>query len=998
LLEVFLGGKKMSKKWGSVLVIGGGIGGIQATIDLANSGFKVFLLDEKPYLGGKMVQLYRTFEDMCSICMVTPKILEAKANPNVTLLPGAKVKRVSGTPGQLEILIEKAPRYVDVAKCISCGLCWANCPVTLKSEFNYGLGVRKAIYMAYAGAVPNTPVIDRDNCLYFQDKSCTACVDLCPTKAVNLSDAQREESLKVGAILFTGELDLYEKGKEAERFGLGKLEDVISNYQLERLISIYGPTLGELKRPSDSKVAERVGIVLCVDQRNDDHRACSGYCCPHALRAAFEIIKKSADAKVTIFHDELCSNDYLWERVYREVKSFGRLEFVKTKVLSCEQETGEVKVRYEGGEASFDLVALSLPMKLSDGSKSIVQDFGLGLDQAGFVKEVDAGRSEREGIYLGATATGPREIAVSVAYAEAAACEASCFLREARGKMITVPQFPKEKDVEGKEPRIGVFVCKCGGNISNVLDVAELSTFARQFKDIAGNFIVDFACLPEGLSLIKGKIQQLDLNRIVVVACSFRSHLAVFQRAAREAGLNPYLVTMVNAREAISWTNQENRNLAMERLKAELSGALARARSLKPLSPILRQVTKNALVLGGGISGMVAASALARQGFITDLVEKSEELGGHLRRGWQDLQGRPVSEYLSSLIEEVEGHKLIRVHKGCQPSGFQGHLGNFETEIEKDGKRTKLQHGVLIIATGAEQYVPKEYGYGRDKRVLTQVDLEERLSKGEIEMSSKVFMLQCVGSRDEEHPYCSRVCCHQAIKNAMRLSEMGVSVTVGTRGMCTPGTLFDLYLQAKDQGVKFVEVTNEVEVKEGKKLAIKFGDNQGEFDHFILSTGIVMGKNNNMLSLILGVPLNSDGFFEVEGHVATISPVELSKRGILVCGLAQGPKTIEESVAQAKAAAQRAATILSKTFVLGSPIAAKINELRCARCLTCVRVCPFSVPHIGEKGVVEILAEECRGCGICAAECPIKAIQLEHFRDEQVLTQIDGILSAQGGE
>ncbi|MEJ2364780.1 MAG: 4Fe-4S binding protein, partial [Deltaproteobacteria bacterium] len=353
--------------------------------------------------------------------------------------------------------------------------------------------------------------------------------------------------------------------------------------------------------------------------------------------------------------------------------------------------------------------------------------------------------------------------------------------------------------------------------------------------------------------------------------------------------------------------------------------------------------------------------------------------------------------YLSSLIEEVEGNELIRVHKGSRPVGFCGHMGNFETEIEKDGKRRKLEHGVLIIATGADQYVPKEYGYGRDQRVLTQFDLEERLSKGEIKGTSKVFMLQCVGSRDAEHPYCSRVCCQQAIKNAMRLSEMGVSVTVGTRGMCTPGTLFDLYQRARDQGVNFVEVTDGVQVEGSRKLAIKFDNNKGQFDQLILSTGIVKGKNNDLLSFIFGVPLNSDGFFEVEGHVATISPVELSKRGILVCGLAEGPKTIEESVAQAKAAAQRAATILSKNFLLASPVAAKIDNLKCAGCLTCVKVCPFSVPHIGEKGVVEILAEECRGCGICASECPINAIQLEHFRDEQVLTQIEGILSAQGG-
>ena len=984
----------MSVKKGSMLIVGGGIGGIQAAIDLANSGFKVFLLDEKPYFGGKMVQLYRTVEDLCSICAVTPKILEAKGNPNIVLLPGATVKEISGVPGQFEVRIEKAPRYVDVSKCISCGLCWMNCPVTVKSEFNLGLGSRKAIYMAYAGAVPNTPVIDRENCLYFKDRSCEKCAEVCPAGAINFSDSAKEEVIKVGAVLLTAGLELYQEGEEAEKLGLGRIKDVISNFQLDRLISIYGPTVGELKRPSDGKIAKEVAIILCVDQKNPDYPVCSTYCCGHAYRAALEITSKYEDARVTIYHDDLCNYGYLWERVYRTVKDNERIEFVKTKVLSCEQAQEKVKVIHEGGEASFDLVALALPMKLSSATKETAERLGLELDDKGFVKEIEVGRTARDGVFVGATSTGPREIPSTCAYAEAAACEASCFLQEARGTMTTLPSFPEERDVAGEEPRIGVFICRCGGNISDVLDCSQLAEFARDLDGVEGSFVLDFACFPEGISFIKEKIKELDLNRVVVVACSFRSHLAVFQRALRQAALNPHLVTMVNAREAIAWPNREVPEFALQRVKEELVGALGRARSLKPLRPSFREVTKRALVVGGGISGMVAALGLAKQGFPTYLVEKEGELGGQARRMFKDVKGRDISQFLFSLIKEVEGNELIEVLKGYKVAEFRGHVGQFQTVVEREGTKRALEHGVLIIATGASEYRGEEYGRGEDRRIISQLDLEERLKRGEVKGERKVFMLQCVGSRDEGHPYCSGICCQQALKNALILADMGISVTVGTKGMVTPGDTFELYLKAKEKGVRFVEVDDRVQIERGEKLIVNFGEGREEFDLVVLSAGIVKSEDNDLLSFIFGLPLNEDGFFEPEDHVATATPVEFSKRGIFVCGVASGPKTLEDSIAEAKAAAQRAATVLSKERIVGGTMVSKVDSSRCVACLTCVRVCPFSVPHIGEEGVAEILPEECRGCGICAAACPRRAIQLEHFEDEQLFTQIGAILSA----
>lgn len=375
-------------------------------------------------------------------------------------------------------------------------------------------------------------------------------------------------------------------------------------------------------------------------------------------------------------------------------------------------------------------------------------------------------------------------------------------------------------------------------------------------------------------------------------------------------------------------------------------------------------------------------------------MEKEGELGGQARRMFRDVKGRDISQFLSSLIKEVEENGLIEVLKGYKVAEFRGHVGQFQTVVEREGTKKALEHGVLIIATGASEYRGEEYGRGEDRRIISQLDLEERLKRGEVKGERKVFMLQCVGSRDEGHPYCSGICCQQALKNALILADMGISVTVGTKGMVTPGDTFELYLKAKEKGVRFVEVDDRVQIERGEKLIVNFGEGREEFDLVVLSAGIVKSEDNDLLSFIFGLPLNEDGFFEPEDHVATVTPVEFSKRGVFVCGVASGPKTLEDSIAEAKAAAQRAATILTKERIVGGTMVSKVDGSRCVACLTCVRICPFSVPHIGDEGVAEILPEECRGCGICAAACPRRAIQLEHFEDEQLFTQIGAILSA----
>jgi len=1004
-------------KVNAVLVVGAGITGIQAALDLASVGTKVYLLDNAPHVGGQMVQLYRTVEDNCAICIATPKILETKNNPNIELMPLAELEGLAGKAGDFTATIRRHPRYVDSMKCVSCGLCWRSCPAQAVSEFNFGLGSRKAIYLAYAGAVPNIPFIDAGTCLHLNGEECSRCAEVCPNDAIDWEQKEQLHELRVGAILLTLGIEPLRSSDEAARLGYGRVPNVIDNFQMDRLVSIYGPTGGQVQRPSDGGQAQRIAFVQCVGSRNPDRDLgyCSSVCCMHATRLAMSLKAKSNETEVVIFHNDVMAHSKGHEQVYNEAKDRLGVKYVRAEVGSIAEhpQTKGLKVEYTsaGGskpaEEVFDLVVLSLGLTPSLNGTKLAESLGIPCDRWGFPETAAHSSVAMPGVFVGGSFHSLGDTPEAVVSAEAAALETVEFIAGTATRVSPPAQAPEpETHVSDTPPKLGVFICQCGGIISKTLNTAELAEFANGLEGVAASQVLDYACFASGISQIQGTIKEKGLNRAVVVACSARSHLPLFQKTVAGAGLNKFLVEMVNARECCAWVHLNEKAKAMQRLKDEVRGIVAKVKQLQPILPVTREITQRALVIGGGVAGMVAALSLSSLKIPVDLVEKSEGLGGNANRLWCDPTGRKISQYLGTLGKRIDESPLIRVLLGSRVTEVAGRLGQFQTRILTPSSRVEAEHGAIIVATGGGEYKPQAYLYARNNAVITQLELEERFAGGDdrLEGVKSVVVLHCVGSRDEQRAYCSRLCCSQAVKNSLQLKEVdpGIAVHHLYRDMRTYFLNDILYHQARQRGIVFAKYDEkagiDVSEKEGDSLTVSFTDvdtgkrTELRPDLVVLNSAVLPGDDNEGLSSMLGVPLGEDGFFAEDDYM-TLTPVDFSKKGIYLCGLAHGPKSMDESIAQAKAAAMRALALLSKERLVQQAIVAEVSAARCVACLTCVRVCPFGVPFINEQQVAQILPHECRGCGVCVSSCPRDAIELKTFTDSDVIPQIEALLS-----
>jgi heterodisulfide reductase subunit A-like polyferredoxin len=610
--------------------------------------------------------------------------------------------------------------------------------------------------------------------------------------------------------------------------------------------------------------------------------------------------------------------------------------------------------------------------------------------------------TSRKGVYACGIFQGPKDIPTSVTEASAAASAAGVALTGARGTDTKTVEIPDEIDVTGERPRIGVFVCNCGINIGGVVDVPAVAEYAEGLPDVA---LVDqnlFTCSQDTQEKIKDVIKEEKLNRVVVASCSPRTHEPLFQETLQACGLNKYLFEMANIRDQDSWVHGNDPEAATDKAKDLIRMAVARAGLLKPLGEKRISINKRALVIGGGIAGMNAALAMADQGFETVIVEKEGELGGLSRELTTTIEGSDIQKYLNGLIERITAHDKIQVLTNSLIVNFSGYKGNFTTEVivGPGMYERKIDHGVIILATGARQYTPKEYHYGEDHRVLTQIQLSKRLEvKGASDLK-QVVMVQCVGSRNEENPNCSRICCQSAVKNALHIKELNpeADVFILYRDMRTYGLLEDYFREARNRGVMFFRFDKDnppTAESTDDGVVVRFKDHilgrdvEISADILALSAGMV-AEDTEELATIIKVPRNPEGYF-LEAHVK-LRPVDMVSDGIFLCGTAHSPKLISESISQALAAASRATTFLSQTEITLSAVIAKVDKDKCAACLVCVRACPYDVPRINEEGVSEIDVAMCHGCGICAAECPAKAIELNWYEDDQVMSKIDSLL------
>ncbi len=993
-------------KRGSVLISGGGIGGMQAALDMADSGFKVHVVQRDSSIGGTMAMLDKTFPTGdCSMCMISPKMVEVGRHPNIVLHTLAEVTAVRGEPGDFTVSVHEKPRYVIAENCTGCGVCEKKCPKLVENEFEQGLNKRKAIYSLLPQAVPHTRVIDPDACLYIQKNRCKACEKFCETGAINWKDTEKNYDLEVGAIILSPGAERYNP-RVRQELGFGRWPNVVTSLQFERILSASGPFMGEIKRPSDERHPKKIAWIQCVGSRdpNNANPWCSSVCCMYATKQA--VIAKEHDGGIqpTVFYMEMRAFGKDFDKYVDRAKSEYGVVYRRAMISDVKEETGtgDLVLRYAKEDGTlvnevFDMVVLSIGFQPHADVAAFAETFGIETNDHRFARTDGFAPVEttRPGVYVTGTFQGPKDIPETVAQGSAVAGRSMALLGEARGTEVTEVELPPETEVAGVEPRIGVFVCHCGINISQTVDVKRVAEEVRGMPDVAYSDDLMYACAPDGQEKIKELIREHRLNRVIVASCTPRTHAPLFQDTIREAGLNKYLFELADIREQCSWCHMGMKDIATRKATDIVRMNVAKTRHLQPVETDSVPVTPGAMVIGGGIAGMTAALALGDQGFDVHIVEQEEKLGGLARNLHRTLDGGDVQGFLKTRLEAVERHPRITAHTGAQVAGTGGYVGNFKTTLTTGAE---FEHGAIVVATGGVEYTPTEYEYGKSEAIVTQRELEGRIAAGQAPAGAHTVMIQCVGSREEPHNYCSRICCQDAVKNAIALKEKDPSsrVTILYRDIRTYGLREDYYFKARKLGVLFVrfEPDRKPEVSvDGGRLRVSVFDFLANReltlspDLLVLSTGLRPHPLAEKVGKQYKLTRNPDGYF-LEAHVK-LRPVDFPSEGIYVAGLAHAPKNLDETISQALAAAGRSGVLLSHDRLSVSGIIAKHDRDICMSCLACFRVCPFGSPFIDADGKVSHNEVICTGCGVCAGICPAKAFQVNSFRDEQIFAMID---------
>lgn len=920
-------------------------------------------------------------------------------------------------------------------ECQTCGACYEICPtgrgIKLEkitenipepklSEFDSGLVKRSAVYIPYAQAVPNYANIDPEMCIHLNTGECGICTEYCDAGAIDFDQKEEEVELNVGSIILTTGAKPFDPVVMHE-FGYGRYPNVLTSLQFERILAASGPFEGHLQRPSDGKEPVKIAWLQCVGSRTQDSHMpyCSSVCCMYAMKEAI-IAKEHVDTvEPTIFFMDMRAHGKDFDKYYDRAKDTG-VRFVRGRVGKIREviDSGNLILNYtaENGDVhqeEFDLVVLSVGLTPRENITDLSDKLGVRLNTWNFIDSDGTMpiQSTRPGIFVCGPAVQPKDIPETVIQASGAVAGAAELLSTARGTEITIKEYPKEKNVSGQKPRIGVFVCHCGINIGSIVNVPEVVDFVKSLPNVvyAGENL--FTCSQDTQEKMKEIIEEYKLNRVVVSSCSPSTHEALFQETMKETGLNPYLFDMANIRNQCSWVHRDDHAKATEKAKILTRIAIGKARLLEPLYTLSLDVTQTALVIGGGLAGITAALSIADQGFEVALVERENRLGGNLNRLRTRPNGEKVDEFLEGLIARVNDHPKVNAFIDSEILAIDGYVGNYVTSIKSkvSGEIVDYEHGVIVITTGANESKPKEYHY-EDENVLSQLDFEDFL---EVEQKASrkmknVVMIQCVGSRDEEHPYCSRVCCTQAVKNSIRLKKLNpkMNVYILYRDVRTYGFNEIYYQEARALGVVFIRFEDDAKPvveyagEDGEKyLSVRVKDHildtelEIRPDRIVLAPAIVPQEDSSDLSQMLKIPLNAENFF-MEAHVK-LRPVDFSAEGLFLAGLAHSPKMIDETISQAKAAAAKACSIISSPEYVSVANIASLDEDMCAGCGMCVSVCPYGAPELvwmNGRQVCHINSALCKGCGSCSMICPSGAMEQLGFKEEQTLKMINEAL------
>ncbi len=933
--------------------------------------------------------------------------------------------RVAGEAGDFTVTLLRKPRYVLEEKCTGCTTCVEYCPALCPDAFNQGLSQSKAIHIHYAQAIPLIAYID-DSCLYLKERKCRICEAVCKNRAIDFRQKPETLAVNVGAVILAPGFEPYDP-RESGRYGYGRLANVVTSMDFERLMCATGPTEGEIRRPSDGRPPRRIAWVQCVGSRRvtpGENRYCSAVCCTYTQKQVILTKDHDPEAACTIFHNDVRSFGKDFERFCERAARLPDVRFIRSYVSIVGETAGSnVVVRYatasEGvREEEFDLVVLSVGMKPPAEAARLAERFGIALDPSGFCRVDPAHplQTSRPGVFVSGAFAGPMDIPESVFAASGAGARCGELLSRRRGRLARERVFPPEKDVAAEEPRVGVFVCHCGANIGRVVDVPATVEYARGLPHVVYAQEQLFSCATNCAKEITAIAREKGLNRLVVAACSPRTLEPLFRDTLREAGLNPYFFEMANIREHCSWVHSLEKDAATRKARDIVRMSVARASRLEPLKEFTLPVHKAALVLGGGVAGMTCALSIAAQGHLVHLVERGEDLGGLARRLHTSLDGMDIPARVRDLAERVYANPRIRVYTRARVVSAEGYIGNFLTRIASDRGESEIRHGATVIATGADLYRPAEYRYGQDGRVLTLLELEEAIARGEERVlgAGRTVMIQCVGCRNAERTYCSRICCSAAVKNARRLKELNpaMDVCILYRDMMTYGFREEAYREAAERGVRFIRFEPErpprVEaVAEGGASVLRVVVDDPVLGRTLamdagvlaLAAAVVPAADAPEIAGLFKVALGPDGFFK-EAHVK-LRPVEFATDGVFLCGQAHYPKHLPETIKQAYGAAGRVAALLANDTVVASGAVCEVLERRCIGCGSCIAACTYGAIRISEtkagpKAAVNPVL--CKGDGLCNAKCPTGAIVLKHFTDEELASQIDAAADAAASE
>ncbi len=842
-----------------------------------------------------------------------------------------------------------------------------------------------------------------------------------------------ERQIEVGAVVLAAGFASFDPATGTNTYGYGVLPNVVTSVEFERGVSGSGPNQGRLLRPSDGKEVRRVAWLQCVGSRDPQHNAdfCSSACCMFAIKEALLAKERSGgEAETTIFYMDMRTFGKNFQRYRDQAEKEQGVRFQRCRVHSVVDAgtDGDLAIRYadvagELHEEVFDLVVLAAGQRPSKGTETLAEIAGLDLNPWGFChpESFSLSRTAQEGILVGGSFSGLKDISESVIQASSAALTASSLIHAKGGSLAEVPPGqPEFRDVSREPPQVFVALCTCGDALTEVVNIEALEASLTDLNSVGPVQRIERVCTQEGWNELQEKLQDTKANRVLIGACMPYVYTKKLQELGGAVGLHPALMDVVDIRTAVFPGHDADKEQAGRDIRATIAMGVGKLKGKDPLPVPTTPVIQKALVVGGGIAGMTAALAIADHGFEVGLVEQADELGGNVRLLHRTLEGDSPQELLEKTISGVEKHPQIHVYKKARVIHSEGRVGRFITTIEKaEGAGETLEHGVAVLATGAHEAKTESYSYGQSEAIVTQHEFEQKLADGTLAPAGLgvVAMIQCVDSREEPRNYCSRICCASALKNALYLKEQNpeIQVYIFYRDIMAYGFMEAYYTRARQAGVLFIqyEVSEkpQVTVENGRPRISAIDPILGREivlrpDLLVLSTGIVAGDQKKLalvpstgvipgdhkkLAEIFGVEVDEDGFFqEAESKWR---PVDFLKEGIFTCGMAHSPRSIKESIAMAEAAAQRALRILSSEQVAAGGIVAEVRHSLCSLCEQCIAACPYGARwHDEEQEKILVDTLMCQGCGSCAAVCPNSASVLLGYRDQQMFEVIDDAL------